>query len=118
MPVGTFPRLTDVQPGFPLGVSYQCLCHQKKKGSLSSLLRDKTSIMTDEACRPISLRTAGSLLKNLMDIKRLGWKADRSKHMENLFSLYYQCKKNCSRPKEAACLEFVFSKGCHVWFGS
>lgn len=74
--------------------------------------------MTDETRRSISLRTAGSSFKNLMNIKHLGWKADRSEYMEILFSLYYQCKKNCSRPKEAACLAFVSSKGCYMWFSS
>lgn len=53
-----------------------------------------------------------------MDAKHLGWKADRSKHTEILFSFYYQCKKNCNKPKEAACLAFFSSKGCYSRFSS
>lgn len=70
--------------------------------------------MTDKAHKSVSLRTAGSSLKSCMDVKRLGWKADRSEHMEILFSLYYQ---RC-RPKETACLAFVSPKGCYMWFSS
>lgn len=30
MPVGTFPQMAGVQPGIPLDVSYQLLCHPNR----------------------------------------------------------------------------------------
>lgn len=110
MPVGTFPRLAGMLPGIPLAVSYQYLCHQKKD-SLSSLLRDKSSIMADKTHRSIYLRTAGSSFKNVMDVKRLEQKPDTSEYTDILFSLYYGCKKKMQQAQGSSLFSICFLQG-------
>lgn len=57
MPVDTFSQMADVQPGIPLDVSYQFLCHHNRV----TLQLVKTYITTDKACsRSVSPRTFGS----------------------------------------------------------
>lgn len=64
----------------------------------------------------VSPRTFGSLLRNEMEVKCWGWKAQIGASTWRSCSPFI--KRNCSKPKEAPCSTFFSSKVCYSWFSS